>query len=147
MPYDDIDTTANPGSTARTAPRRRPAEWDLCQPDAQCAQKHCSGGFVAAARCCGGSNAQCDDQDPCTDDICNPDSNAAIIQHRTMWNAKLRWPDSSNPNLRKWTCNQPSTQCTALDDPCQAPTCDPTTGCGLQTPEAVRMCRGGLHWL
>ena len=44
---------------------------EACTKSVQCASAYCNGGFCCGGgACCGGNDAQCNDTNPCTDDVC-----------------------------------------------------------------------------
>ena len=70
----DQDSHCRPGFYCQATvclPMRTNGE--SCTAGQQCASGHCANGFCCASgKCCGGNDAQCNDGNSCTDDLCGP---------------------------------------------------------------------------
>lgn len=82
----------------------------------------CDGGAcLTEGRClsgeCVGLSVDCDDRNPCTLDVCDPDLGCVDLG--------------------------PASACPVPENPCMASTCDPASGCGEEPVQDGRLCHSG----
>ncbi|MEC8025688.1 MAG: choice-of-anchor L domain-containing protein [Myxococcota bacterium] len=115
-----------------------------CTLDAECATQNCGNGFCCTGsnNCCNGNSTACDDQNPCTDQVCNSDFTCSYsFNNAPCGEQKCDGLNFIQPGTcDAGTCVQSSIECLSLDDPCQTPTCDNAAGCGVNTLAEGTVC-------
>jgi len=117
------------------------AATQVCPSVDKCHQAgHCSGN---SAECLAGPAINCDDQNPCTKDSCDPDT-GCVNENDASADCSDGDPCTENDVCVKGTCGGKPKKCEPLDSCHEPGTCDQTTGtCNDPRSEDGKACPGG----